>query len=808
MTNNGRLFPRFLVFLSMIFLIGSMIATPVLADEPFATPITEPIAPTAEVVPPDTGERVQSVPASDEPAAPDEGPPAEPTPTTEAARSMANTEVMAAIEPLTTTYLTITESTGRTIAFPDGQTACFSILLDPPAAHGSPYTVYCISEIDGVAEIFGGMPDVHVTAYSVDVWSNTTACDFWVGEPVVAELGSGLSRVDIAIEATCPDDLTDPPGPFDGIGMEVSDSTGMDRTYPGEICLEFVTTPELTGPPIGPFCVSESYSVAITNREGDIFPRDTVYDAVVLSNATGCTPTWSFREAFVPPGVLVVGLISVVLTCDEDPAPAADFDAVAFSLSDASGTGRTYPGEICLAIQITPAVTVPGMETLCYSESAAAFGWDAAGAILPRTSSYEGVVVSNTTGCTPSWSFREVLSVDGPLIAVVDFVLTCDASASDSYVGVGVTLTDSTGVDRTYDGEICVDVAITPAVTIPGAMPQCFTSSHAQSGYPANGAILPRDSTYEGVIVSNTTGCDATWTTREMTIPPSEPVEHDFVLVDDRDVIPADPPPSSSTGGVMIVVDVVITCDDDPAEEPPYKVGIAISDDRGGDFTYPGDVCVEFGIDPVIGDSTTSTHCTSSTFTYLLFPDDGTILLPTSTYTLSLVSNATGCDVSIDPFQTTAPLGAPMGHFEVRVNCDDTGEKPEPSVTATATATPTATGTATLEASPTSTAMATETPGVGETPVATVSPVSLTPTAGVTPSPPSETQDVGSGPGTTAVGSVTCRQSPNHGNGRRWNRPAFHRPHDPGRHVAACGCRRWDRAAKGLARWLSGTHRA
>jgi hypothetical protein len=170
-------------------------------------------------------------------------------------------------------------------------------------------------------------------------------------------------------------------------------------------------------------------------------------------------------------------------------------------------------------------------------------------------------------------------------------------------------------------------------------------------------------------------------------------------------------------GRLIAAIDVLVRCGPaTPPSEPVLETLTLLVNDRSGApiTTYPGEVCIAVTADPPIaildlgGPVCGSVTPRSATW----FSSDAVPLPVTTTYTASTASNATGCEVEIDPAVVErSGDDTSSAVIQAWIACD---EEPAPSPTPTPTGTVAATATlpVTSTVTPTPTATTSLTPTV------------------------------------------------------------------------------------------------
>lgn len=377
------------------------------------------------------------------------------------------------------------------------------------------------------------------------------------------------------------------------------------------------------------------------------------------------------------------------------------------TLRDSSGRDFPFPAgqEICLGVTVTPdAGGAPIVLGPCFDESSSVPAlW--AGMPHPDSATYAVTVASNSTTCTditiPPINYADYGG--GGWFAIFHVTMTCpdappppeEPPADALYDGLRINYVND-GAPADLPGMLCFRITADPVVP---RSPFDTCTRTATFSYNWIGTVttpLPVGVTYTAAELRNESGCVGT----------PQPLR--AVTQDD--------------GKLIAEIDVRVRCG--PATPPAEAVLDTLTlrvDDRSGApiTTYPGEVCIAVTADPAIAVlDLRGPVCGSVTPRTATWSSSDAVSFPvTTTYSASTVSNATGCEVEIDPAVVErSEDDTYRGVIQAWIACE---EEPVPSPTPTPGATATATATAPMTATSTETATATTSATSSPTPTAT-----------------------------------------------------------------------------------------
>jgi hypothetical protein len=372
------------------------------------------------------------------------------------------------------------------------------------------------------------------------------------------------------------------------------------------------------------------------------------------------------------------------------------------TLRDRSGRDFPFPAgqEICLGVTVTPnAGGAPISLDPCFDASSAVPAlWG--GMPHPDSATYAVTVASNSTTCADI-TIPPMSSADyggGGWFAIFHVTMTCpdappppvEPPADAMYDGLRINYVND-GAPADLPGILCFRITADPVVP---RSPFDTCTRTATFSFDWIGAVttpLPVASTYTAAEFRNESGCVGT----------PQPLR--AVTQDD--------------GRLIAEIDVLVSCGPaTPPSEPVLETLTLLVNDRSGApiTTYPGEVCIAVTADPPIaildlgGPVCGSVTPRSATW----FSSDAVPLPVTTTYTASTASNATGCEVEIDPAVVErSGDDTSSAVIQAWIACD---EEPAPSPTPTPTGTVAATATmpVTSTVTPTPTASTSLTPTV------------------------------------------------------------------------------------------------
>ncbi len=420
----------------------------------------------------------------------------------------------------------------------------------------------------------------------------------------------------------------------------------------------------------------------------------------------------------------------------DTPAPAVlaadtgDYTDLLLLFTENAGEVRTYPGQLCVQVSVNPPLYLGSwVGTMCENHSPETTVWHSSEyASLPVSSSYTATVVSNSTGCTATPQpgvFQEFDSgfVYGRMTVVIDChdapertpTATVDpvtpeigieypthvptatrTAAVDEYYALRLLYEDVSSVPvlpyPLYAGDLCIQVTADPPLADTGVfVPLCAHVSPIELNWFSSAFVhLPLTTTYTATILSNETGC-------EVTIHPFSEVTWrdrptgEFVASINCDSL-APTATHTPTATTIPTSPSTSTPTSTPVPDDYGAFGLRFDDLRGGDYTYRGQLCIKVIVtpplhsDPTVGELCSPTASRSERWVPAVpgqFPRAGT-------YTATIVSNETGCEVEIDPAVIEAREDATLiGEIQVWIDCGSGTETPIPTVITTTTATAT-----------------------------------------------------------------------------------------------------------------------
>ena len=500
---------------------------------------------------------------------------------------------------------------------------------------------------------------------------------------------------------------------FDFLLINVGDPDGDAVSFPAgqEVCLAVTISPPLTpgGTPFITHCYGDLPGrTQHGNQPATPFLRSSSYSIAVASNTTGCDvalPAMSPQD--YGPGSGWYAIFNVTVTCPEAPlptvvipdptrivplptitipTPAPTIDSTSptdvplvegyervtlrFVPAIPGVTPVNLPGEVCARIVADPPLTGDALTDHCHTRSTAFKDYfPTEGTSFPMASVYSAIVASNESGCTATpGAFREYLRDFGEA-AELDVIIDClgssatEISGESEYADLSVHFTDGSTALRTYPGQLCVQVSVSPPLpsgSWVGTMCESQTPE-ITIWHSSEYVSLPVSSTYTATVVSNETGCTAT---------PDVGVVNE--VVDGRTV-----------GRMTVRLD----CAGAPETPlpPPYEaVHVEVRDSTGLYRYYDAELCFDVAIapdTPVVGNDWVCTYYAPATGTSLTILPGAGGLPVTSTYTANVFSNETGCDVA-QSFRAEADEGyitilvtcpEPEAYSGVRLELFDTG---------------------------------------------------------------------------------------------------------------------------------------
>lgn len=419
----------FTLILIMTMSSAVLAQTPIVDDPPIApaesAPVDE-VVPATEPVPTDVPTAVPTdviVPETD--AAVDPPQLAPPLPT--AVDPPPDPERTPVAKPLATLQISLRDSSGAERVLPTGQRLCLSITLTPSPTGAYPMMHTCYTTINGIPRLWANMPDSAITTYQIAVGENSTGCTVAIDRQVTINLGAGRTHVVFHALSTCPDVPLDPTS-FAGYSIAVQDDTGATRGYSNRICARLRVTPTTSFPARIPACAVATGIMIEESTAADELLITSSFDATITVNDTGCAVTQTTSaetiggEAFVRI-VLTMACPTSVPTPTEVPSEA--YDAIYLEYADSTGTGRTWPGQLCADAEVDPPTAFAGFGSTCYAGTGVISGQFPPVGSLPLSATYTGIVISNATGCEVTSSTRTE-TVEGESRIVVIMTTWCD----------------------------------------------------------------------------------------------------------------------------------------------------------------------------------------------------------------------------------------------------------------------------------------------------------------------------------------------------------------------------------------------